>query len=73
MIFRQMFDADSSTYTYLVADSETKQACLIDPVLEKGPLYAQLIEELDKTMPQRTFEPDTRKTRESSDARPFFG
>lgn len=32
----------------------------------------QLIEELDKTMPQRTFEPDIRETRQSSDARPFF-
>ena len=32
----------------------------------------KLIEDLDKTMPQRTFEPDTRETNQSSDARPFF-
>ena len=32
----------------------------------------QLIEDLDKTMPQRTFEPDTMETRQSSDPRPFF-
>ena len=47
MIFRQMFDRESSTYSYLIADSESKEACLIDPVLEKGPLYAQLLTELD--------------------------
>jgi glyoxylase-like metal-dependent hydrolase (beta-lactamase superfamily II) len=47
MIFRQLFDESSYTYTYLIADENTKEACLIDPVLEKGPLYAQLLEELD--------------------------
>jgi len=46
MIFRQMFDSESRTYTYLLADPATREACVIDPVLEKGPLYAQLLEEL---------------------------
>jgi sulfur dioxygenase len=36
MIFRQMYDAETSTYTYLLADEETKEAILIDPVLEHG-------------------------------------
>jgi len=47
MIFRQLFDAESATYTYLVADEHSRDACLIDPVLEKGPLYAQLLKELN--------------------------
>ena len=32
-IFRQLFDKDSSTYTYLLADPATKEAVLIDPVI----------------------------------------
>lgn len=47
MIFRQLFDSQSSTYTYLLADEVSKEACLIDPVLEHGPRYKQLIEELE--------------------------
>jgi hypothetical protein len=35
LIFRQLFDAASSTYTYLLACTETKEAILIDPVLEQ--------------------------------------
>ena len=35
LLFRQLFDSESSTYTYLLADEETKEAVLIDPVLEK--------------------------------------
>lgn len=35
MIFRQFYDADSATYTYLLADEETRQAILIDPVREQ--------------------------------------
>jgi hypothetical protein len=34
LIFRQFFEAQSSTYTYLLADTKTKEAVLIDPVLE---------------------------------------
>jgi hypothetical protein len=33
-IFRQMFEKDSSTYTYLLADAVTREAVLIDPVRE---------------------------------------
>jgi sulfur dioxygenase len=35
VILRQLFDHDSSTYTYLLADDATGEAALIDPVLEK--------------------------------------
>lgn len=34
LIFRQYFETTSSTYTYLLADAVTKEAVLIDPVLE---------------------------------------
>jgi sulfur dioxygenase len=46
MIFRQLFDPQSSTYTYLLADSATRQALLIDPVFEQARRDAALIEEL---------------------------
>lgn len=47
MIFRQLFDTESSTYTYLVADPVTRQAALIDPVLEQVDRDLKLIAELD--------------------------
>lgn len=34
LLFRQLFEKESSTYTYLLADAVTKEALLIDPVLE---------------------------------------
>ncbi len=47
MIFRQLFDATSSTYTYLLAEQRGGEALIIDPVLEHVDQYLQLIEELD--------------------------
>lgn len=47
MIFRQMFDQSTWTYTYLLADCEGGKALIIDPVLEKMEKYQQLIAELD--------------------------
>lgn len=46
MIFRQLFERDSSTYTYLLADEKTSEALLIDPVAGQESLYLQLLEEL---------------------------
>jgi len=46
MIFRQLFDPQSSTYTYLLADSLTREAVLIDPVFEHARRDGALIEEL---------------------------
>ncbi|MBC7802390.1 MAG: MBL fold metallo-hydrolase [Candidatus Parcubacteria bacterium] len=46
MIFRQLFDPQSSTYTYLLADSATREAVMIDPVFEHAHRDAALIEEL---------------------------
>ncbi len=47
MIFRQLFDSESSTYTYLLADRHAGDAIIIDPVVEKVPQYLQLVRELD--------------------------
>lgn len=46
MILRQLFDKESSTYTYLVADPTTRQAALIDPVLEQVDRDLALVAEL---------------------------
>src|SRR6266849_9258062 len=46
MIFRQLFDPQSSTYTYLLADSASREALLIDPVFEQARRDSALIEEL---------------------------
>src|SRR5262252_5046212 len=47
MIFRQLFDSTSGTYTYLLASRRGGEALIIDPVLEKVDRYIQLISELD--------------------------
>jgi sulfur dioxygenase len=41
MIFRQLFDAVSGTYTYLLASRRGGEALIIDPVLEKVDRYIQ--------------------------------
>lgn len=46
MLFRQLFDSESSTYTYLIADSLNKEALLVDPVLEQVSRDYQLLQEL---------------------------
>src|SRR5919106_4800501 len=47
MIFRQLFDSASGTYTYLLASRQGGEALIIDPVLEKVERYIQLVKELD--------------------------
>jgi sulfur dioxygenase len=46
MIFRQLFDSVSGTYTYLIASRRGAEALIIDPVLEKVDRYIQLLNEL---------------------------
>lgn len=46
MIFRQLFDRKTCTYTYLLADEESSQAVLIDPVAEHYDRDSQLLSEL---------------------------
>src|SRR5450755_1344311 len=47
MIFRQLFDSVSGTYSYLLASRSGGEALIVDPVLEKVDRYLQLIKELD--------------------------
>jgi sulfur dioxygenase len=47
MIFRQLFDSTSGTYTYLLASRHGGEALIIDPVLERVDRYLQLVRELD--------------------------
>jgi len=47
MLFRQLFERESSTYSYLLAARPGGEALLIDPVKEELPKYLQLIRELD--------------------------
>ena len=47
MIFRQLYDITSGTYTYLIASRRGGEALIVDPVLEKVDRYLQLMRELD--------------------------
>lgn len=50
LIFRQLFDAASSTYTYLLGCAATRQAVIIDPVFEQHLRDNALVEELGLTL-----------------------
>ena len=50
MLFRQLFEAETSTYTYLLADEASKEAVLIDPVRETIERDAKLLDELGLTL-----------------------
>ncbi len=47
MIFKQVFDTKSSTYTYLIASAKGREAVIIDPVIENVEHYINLLNELD--------------------------
>jgi glyoxylase-like metal-dependent hydrolase (beta-lactamase superfamily II) len=47
MLFRQFFDATSSTYTYLLASGKGREGLIIDPVKEQAGQYLTAIEQLD--------------------------
>lgn len=50
MLFRQLFDPETSTYTYLIADPVTEEAILVDPVLEQVERDYLLLKELGLTL-----------------------
>jgi sulfur dioxygenase len=50
MLFRPLFDQDTWTYTYLIADESTQAAVLVDPVLEQVERDLKLINELGLTL-----------------------
>ncbi len=47
MLFRQLFDKCSCTYTYLIAADCGREAIIIDPIIDQMPLYSQLLDELE--------------------------
>ena len=47
MIFKQVFDTKTSTYTYLIASAKGREAVIIDPVIENVNKYIQLLTDLD--------------------------
>ena len=47
MIFKQLFDTKSSTYTYLISSGKGREALVIDPVIENVSEYISLLKELD--------------------------
>jgi len=47
MLFHQLFDKNSSTYTYLIASAKGREALIIDPVLENITQYIKLLNDLD--------------------------
>ena len=47
MIFKQIFDTETSTYTYLIASAKGREAVIIDPVLENVEDYINALKELD--------------------------
>jgi len=47
MIFKQVFDTKTSTYTYLIASAKGREAVIIDPVLENVESYIKLLKDLD--------------------------
>ena len=47
MIFKQVFDQKSSTYTYLIASAKGREAVIIDPVIDNVEDYIKLLHELD--------------------------
>jgi len=50
LVFRQLFDAASSTYTYLLGDARTRHAVIVDTVFEQHPRDHALVRELDLTL-----------------------
>ena len=47
MIFKQLFDITSSTYTYIISSGKGREALIIDPVIENTKEYLSLLKELD--------------------------
>ena len=47
MIFKQLFDNTSSTYTYIISSGQGREALIIDPVIENTSEYLKVLKDLD--------------------------
>jgi len=47
MIFEQLFDIKSSTYTYIISSGKGREALIIDPVIENTDVYIKILKNLD--------------------------
>ena len=47
MIFKQLFDNKSSTYTYIISSGQGREALIIDPVIQNTSEYLKILKELD--------------------------
>ena len=47
MIFEQLFDIKSSTYTYIISSGKGREALIIDPVIENTSEYLKILKDLD--------------------------
>ena len=50
MIFRQLFDNKSSTYTYIISSGKGREALIIDPVIENTQKYLKVLKELNLSL-----------------------
>ena len=55
MIFKQLFDEKSSTYTYIVASGKGREALMIDPVIEHTYIYTDLLNDSIGTVVQQPY------------------
>ena len=54
MIFKQVFDKKSSTYTYIIASAKGREALIIDPVLENVEDYIKILNQLNLKLVKET-------------------
>ena len=47
MIFKQLFDTKSSTYTYIISSGKGREALIIDPVIDNTNEYLKILKDLD--------------------------
>ena len=50
MIFEQLFDIKSSTYTYIISSGKGREALIIDPVIENTNEYLKVLKELESSI-----------------------
>ena len=65
MIFNQLFDEKSSTYTYIISSGKGREALIIDPVIEHTQLYIKILKDLNLKL-VKVIDTDRKSTRLNS-------